>query len=115
MTSNDTIALGELIRKRRRSINMSQIELAKHVEVKDSYIAKIEGGRNRGSYAVLARISMALELPFEQIRQAGKLDVLQLYGYNESLQPAIDQMFVQFHPKVKSQLIDIGKILEKYA
>lgn len=55
--------VGELIRKARLSKGLSQVQLAERVGYKDSYIAKIETGRNRGSYQALMKIATALNMP----------------------------------------------------
>lgn len=108
----EKLTLGELIRKRRRELNWTQAELAKRVRVKDSYIAKIETGRQRGSYEVLARISLAMRLPWQLMFETGEIR-LPVWGIDDSLSPVDDKVFTEFHPKVKSILIEIGNILEK--
>lgn len=110
--------LGELIRQRRRDLNMTQEELAKVVEVKHSYISKIETGENRGSYEVLAKIAMALRLDWKEMMNTGDVRVPGWYdfvaGRSDSLSPILDKHFEAFHPIIKEQLIQIGDMLSQY-
>ncbi len=105
--------LGELIRRRRRELKLTQAELGKQIGVQNSYIAKIEKGRQRGSYEMLAKISIALRLPWDEMYKTGEIKVPQLFK-DDSLYPVLDDRFKKFHPLVKEELVEIGYILEKY-
>ena len=54
--------LGELIRKRREAIGLSQRELGRRAGVTASHIAYIESGRRRPSYTLLFRLGQGLNL-----------------------------------------------------
>ena len=105
--------LGELIRKRRRAINMTLEELGNLIGVKNSYIAKIENERQRGSYVTLALISQALKIPWAEILKAGEMKAPYMYEY-DSPQPVFDEFFNELPPRIKMALVDIGHILKQY-
>lgn len=108
------IKLGDLIRRRRRELNMTQMELAKLIGVRDSYITKIEKGRNRGSYLTLAKIAMVLKIAWQDMIDTGEVEIPELTAGNESLYPYLDEQFKKYHPKTKEILYEIAPILEKY-
>lgn len=112
------VTLGELIRRRRREVGMMQAALGKLVGVRDTYISKIEVGTQRGSYETLAKIAMALKLPWRDMIATGEVKIPSLVddltGRADSLYPTLDQRFTQFHPKVKGMLYEIGIVLEKF-
>lgn len=62
------MALGELVKKYRKFSNMSEYALAKTVGVSHSYINQIEQGKkNNPDNNILAKIALALEIPFDEI------------------------------------------------
>lgn len=104
--------LGELIRKRRRELKLTQADLAKQIGVRSTYISRIETGERPGRYEKLAKISMALALPWAEMMKTGEIEMPLMDG--ESPYPYLDLKFTRFHPRVKEQLTEIGEILEKY-
>lgn len=108
------VTLGELIRRRRTDLKISQVELAKRIGVKShTYISKIERGEQRGSYRILARISMELRLPWSLMMRTGEIEMPQLND-DSVARTFLNTRFDRFHPVVKEELIEIGDILEKY-
>jgi transcriptional regulator with XRE-family HTH domain len=106
--------LGDLIRSRRQELRWTQRKLGEMVGVKDSYITRIENGKQKGSYRVLAKISMATRLPWSVMIRTGEIEIPTIDDIDEYMYPALDAAFKSFHPKVKEQLMEIGHILEKY-
>ena len=51
---------GELIRQRRKQLNLSAAELAKRILCSKSFISKIETGKRKPSVTMLLRICQAL-------------------------------------------------------
>jgi len=113
MSKTTILTLGELIRRRRREAGLTQSQLANQIGVQSSYIAKIENGTQRGSYEKLAKISLALHLPWNDMMMTGHIEIPALYQ-DDSVYPVLDIVFREFHPLVKEELIEIGRILEKY-
>jgi len=105
--------LGELIRRRRLEVKMTQAELAKQIGVQHSYISKIERGAQRGSYEKLAAISLILGIPWKEMMKTGQVKIPQMI-VDDSFFPYVDEAFVKYHPKLKAMLYDIAPILEKY-
>jgi len=59
--------LGELIRKRRININLTQYQLAERSNVDRNYIGMLERGERNPSYLTLLKISHGLNLPLSEI------------------------------------------------
>jgi transcriptional regulator with XRE-family HTH domain len=72
------LALGTTIRLRRRSLNMSQSELAELCGVTFQQIQKYENGSNRISFSRLVKISDALRCRVTDL--VGPLDNLDVYS-----------------------------------
>jgi len=58
---------GEMVKRRRETLALSQRDLARSVGVKASYIAYIESGRRRPSLSLLRRLADTLGLNGEQV------------------------------------------------
>lgn len=117
MTSGAKMTLGELIRRRRRELKMTQAQLGKQIGVVGAYISKIEVGDQRGSYEKLAKIALALALPWDEMMKTGEIEIPQLYGTrpgDDSPYPVLDDRFKHYHPKLKMALYDIARVLEPY-
>jgi transcriptional regulator with XRE-family HTH domain len=59
--------LGQVLKRQRKALSLSQRELARSAGVKPSYVAYIEGGMRRPSLPVLRRITDALGLNRQQV------------------------------------------------
>jgi transcriptional regulator with XRE-family HTH domain len=59
--------LGQVLKRQREALSLSQRELARSVGVKASYVAYIESGRRRPSLPVLRRIADTLGLNGQQV------------------------------------------------
>ena len=108
------VTLGELIRRRRRDLKITQADLAKQIGVKHSYISKIETGIQPGSYRILAKISQALHLPWSIMMRTGEIEMPEPDDDISVMRTFLNGRFDRYHPVVKEALIEIGEILEKY-
>lgn len=61
------MALGDNVRKSRKSKGWSQRELAERTDTDTSYINRVETGKVNPSVAVLERIAVALECSLDQL------------------------------------------------
>ncbi|MFZ0889024.1 MAG: helix-turn-helix transcriptional regulator [Candidatus Binataceae bacterium] len=59
--------LGEVLRRRRQALALSQRDLAREVGVKGSHVAYLENGRRRPSFSLLKRIADTLGLDKQQL------------------------------------------------
>lgn len=107
--------LGKLIKNRRYELRWSQAKLGEMVGVKHTYISKIESGKQKGSYRILARISSAMRIPWTVMLRTGEIEIPTINDIDDYMYPVLDSAFKEFHPRVKEQLMEIGHILEKYA
>jgi len=55
-------SLGAVLRQRRRSLGLTQVELSKRLKVKPSYVGFLESDRRRPSLPLLSRLANTLEL-----------------------------------------------------
>lgn len=99
--------LGNLIRSARQSKGLSQRELGDLTGFRNSYIAKIELGRQRGSYFALVKIAAALDIPLNVIAREFGLN----NNHRQNFTPA-DYQFSKLPPKLKAALLDISEKLE---
>ncbi|HVN63240.1 MAG TPA: helix-turn-helix transcriptional regulator [Candidatus Binataceae bacterium] len=60
-------SLGAIIRDRRREFSLSQRALAQKLGVKGSYVAYLEGGRRRPSFALITRLADVLALDRQRL------------------------------------------------
>lgn len=106
------LALGTTIRLRRRSLNMSQSELADLCGVTFQQIQKYENGSNRISFSRLVKISDALKCRVTDL--VGPLDNLDVYTddgmemLNRAARPDAQNLlayFTQLDPPSRQQLI----------
>ena len=107
------LALGTTIRLRRRSLGMSQSELADLCGVTFQQIQKYENGSNRISFSRLVRISDALRCKVTDL--VGPLDNLDVYSEDgleilyRAARPdaqALLSHFSQLNPESRERLID---------
>ena len=63
MNKQELIALGSLIREKRESQELTQIELAEKANVDRNYIGMVERGERNPSYLSLLKIATALGMP----------------------------------------------------
>ena len=107
------LKLGELVREKRREYNMTQEDLAKKVGVTQNYIAKIEIGYQAAGLKTLYKLSEVLKIPEEEIIN---LDVEFLAVLNSiaDKQGKYSKAFSKLAPRVKSMLLELAPIVEKY-
>lgn len=101
--------LGALIRHARQGKGLSQRDLGKIIGFQNSYIAKIELGRQRGSYLALVKIAKALDIPLEAI--AAQFGLNTNPGHKFS---AEDYRFSKLPPKLKAVLLELSEKLERH-
>ncbi len=66
------VALGDAIRRIRRSKDISQEELALLADVDRSYVGRVERGDNNVAVLTLARLAYALDVPIAKLmKEAG--------------------------------------------
>ena len=120
--------LSDLIKNKRNELGISQKELAKRIDVNDSYIAKIESGvTKKPSVTILINLGRELKLSiFDLCNSAGysKREMYDLFniGANESnLLSDFDIVseedvkdFVYYDDDLEHEFIDIVKILKNY-
>lgn len=58
----NTIKIGEIIKKQRKEVGITQIELANKADISTSYLCDIEKGRSVPSIVTLKKIAKALEI-----------------------------------------------------
>ncbi|MFN3523977.1 MAG: helix-turn-helix domain-containing protein [Phenylobacterium sp.] len=108
------LALGTTIRLRRRSLDMSQSELAELCGVTFQQIQKYENGSNRISFSRLVKIADALrcrvtdlvgpldnldvhsEAGLEMLNRAARPDAQNLLTYFSELDPATREQLIRF-------------------
>jgi transcriptional regulator with XRE-family HTH domain len=104
---------GDFIRLTREAKGMSQRELAKLTGHSNAYIAKIEVGRQRGSWATLVKMADALDVPARGIlRKAGFPQIPTTPV--ESLMGKDVEEFAEMDGATKSVLLEIAPIIAKY-
>ena len=104
--------LGDLVRKRRRELGMTQAELAGKVGITGSYIAKIEVGYQKCSFEVLDKLAVILSIPLADAL-AYSIPSPKAWRISEAIRD-YDRHFHQFSPAVKNFLLEIAPIVEKY-
>lgn len=67
MREEELIKLGQLIRKKRESQNLTQYELAEKSDVDRNYIGMLERGERNPSYLSLQKIAKGLGIPVNQL------------------------------------------------
>ena len=103
---------GEFIKAKRLKEGLTQRELAKRIGCKDSYIGKIEKGRQRGSYRILIKLAEALELPGDIILLKAGLQIASKATKSEL--NCNDLEFSRLSPRLKTLLLELAEILSKY-
>lgn len=103
---------GEFIREIRLRRGLTQTQLALQVGCRHSYIAKIETGRQRGSYHLLLKLAEILSLPSDMVLLKAGLQLV-----NEAVKPELDCNDLEFSrlsPRLKTLLLELAGILSKY-
>lgn len=67
MRKEELIKLGKVIREKRLSRNLTQLELSVRAEVDRNYIGMLERGDRNPSYLSLLKIAKGLELPINEL------------------------------------------------
>lgn len=67
MREEELIKLGQLIRNKRESQNLTQYELAEKSDVDRNYIGMLERGERNPSYLSLQKIAKGLGIPVNQL------------------------------------------------
>ena len=71
--SNPYLQIGRLVRNLRISVGMAQHELAKKIEINNSYLSRIENGERRPSPKIMKRMAAILPTSYEELVQASGL------------------------------------------
>lgn len=66
MRKEELVKLGKVIREKRLSRNLTQLELSVRAEVDRNYIGMLERGDRNPSYLSLLKIAKGLELPINE-------------------------------------------------
>jgi transcriptional regulator with XRE-family HTH domain len=61
--------LGFVLRRRRQQLGMTQVQLARQVDIVPQQITKYERGLNRVGAARLIRLAHALDLPLDRLAE----------------------------------------------
>lgn len=117
---NKDKTLGEIIKYRRESINLSQREVARKVNIDNSGLAKIEKGeRKKPSVLILKKLSMILAIDLEFLmKKAGygqsEIDVAtnQTFMYIEGSSLLLDKI-VEIEQKELDKLIKERDMFDK--
>ncbi len=120
-------ALGILISEERDKKGISQRELARRIDVDNSYIAKIESGAAKKPAAdMLYKISKELDINLIELLKSADYSDVEIYNYMDIgnlLTPEIDSIKVLgeeipreyiFEKEGVGNFVDIGKILDNY-
>jgi transcriptional regulator with XRE-family HTH domain len=67
MRKEELVKLGKVIREKRLSRNLTQLELSVRAEVDRNYIGMLERGDRNPSYLSLLKIAKGLELPINEL------------------------------------------------
>lgn len=67
MREEELIKLGQLIRSKRESQGLTQVELAEKSNVDRNYIGMLERGERNPSYLSLQKIAAGLGIPVNQL------------------------------------------------
>lgn len=67
MRKEELVKLGKIIREKRLSRNLTQLELSVRAEVDRNYIGMLERGDRNPSYLSLLKIAKGLELPINEL------------------------------------------------
>ncbi len=67
MREDELIQLGQIIRSKRESQGLTQIELAEKCNVDRNYIGMLERGERNPSYLSLQKIARGLGIPINQL------------------------------------------------
>lgn len=67
MSKQELITLGKIIREKRESQNITQVELASRAGVDRNYIGMVERGERNPSYLSLQKIAQGLGIPVNEL------------------------------------------------
>ena len=67
MSKDELIKLGMLIREKRESMSLTQVELAKRAGVDRNYIGMVERGERNPSYLSLQKIAVGLGIQVAEL------------------------------------------------
>lgn len=101
--------LGATIRWARRAKGLSQSKLAELTGYGDTYIAKIEQGRQRGSPAALVKIAKVLDIPLRVVAAQFDLNTNGRHKFSPE-----DYRFSELPPELKSLLLDLAETLQSH-
>lgn len=82
--------LGEVVKKRRQSLGLTQRELAARLGVKGSHIAYLESGRRKPSLALLKHLADVLDLDRQQLFLLAHPEAKSLLTSSAEREPAED-------------------------
>lgn len=83
--------IGLLVKERRDALGLSQVELARRVEISQTYLSNMERGRVQlPDVAVRRRLAEALRMShIDLLVAAGELDAHELPGEAEAMKPVV--------------------------
>jgi transcriptional regulator with XRE-family HTH domain len=67
MTTKQKLSLGDVLRRRRRQLEMTQVDVAKKVGCRPNYVGYLESGARRPSQKVLLRLAKTLDLDPQEL------------------------------------------------
>lgn len=107
-----TKTLGQFIREKRESLDMSLRELAKKLEITPAFLSDIELGRRNPSNDVLTNIAREIRVPLDELK---KLDVRATLGEIKRATTRNPMYGVAFRKAIESGLSpeDLIKAVEK--
>ena len=106
------LKLGELIRQKRRELGMTQADLAKKAGVTLGYIGKIEIGHKAG-FNTLLKIAQILGIPSDEVLNDNQ-EVFRLLESFPHMNERYNKEFSELSPTLKSLLLKLAPIIEKY-
>ena len=104
----------DVIKNARKARGLSREELGFKIGHSHEYVAKIENGKQRGSYNVLVKIARALELPPELILAKAGLNTINLMSLGDMKMDLETQQFSKLSPKVKKLLLELSPKIREH-
>lgn len=101
--------LGMRIRKIRKSLGLSQLDLATQCDMHPGYITNIELGKRSSTFATLNRIAEALNIPIGDLLSD---DMPRLLDYGEKINRLIANVKT-LNPDAQDALIEVIKMIRK--
>ena len=106
--------LGNYLYEGRKAKGLSQRDLALRTGYSQSYIDKIEKGRQRGSFKALVKIAEALDLSPGSVLQRAALANIGFIDIKDLTLDLEAHEFAELNPGIKRLLLELAPILKKY-